>query len=170
MSVPDPISLLQSILVLVDYGNQIAGAGKEMAGYCKTIKKASDLVQDIRIKLTTLGHLLNDRDMDKILREIQEADEELKSARGLVERIEKSRPQWSKNVSWVFKNKQAAQAYCDAIAQSHSALKDINIHLTIMGLVPLRACSGDIPGPFQNTASPGQSAPLSFNKTYNLLT
>lgn len=165
MSAPDPISLLQSILILVDYGNQIAGAGKEMAGYCKIIKKTSDLVEDIRIKLTTLGHLLNDRDMDKILREIQEADEELKSARGLVARIEKSRPQWSKNVLWVFKNKQAAQAYCNAIAQSHSALKDINMHLIIMGLVPLRAFNGDMPEPFQYTASPGQSAPPSFRNT-----
>lgn len=170
MSVPDPISLLQSILLLIDYGNQLADAGKEMTGYCKTIKKTSDLVEEIRIKLTTLGHLLSDRDMDKILRELQEADEELKSAWGLVARIEKRRAQWSKNVTWVFKNKPAAQAYCNAIAQSHSALKDINMQLIVMGLVSLRASSGDIPGPFQHTASPGQSAPLSFKKPYSLLT
>lgn len=145
MSVPDPISLLQSILVLIDYGNQIAGAGKEMTGYCKMIERTSDLVKDIRTKLTTLGHLLDDQDMKKILRELKEADEELKSAFGLVVRIKKRRSQWSKNVTWVFKNKSAAQTYRDAIAQCQSALKDINMQLVIMGLIAPRACSGNIP-------------------------
>lgn len=170
MSVPDPISLLQSVLLVIDYGNQLAGAGKDMTDYCKMINKTSDLVEEIRMRLKTLGHLFDDQDMASILQELQEVDEELEKARGLVARIEKRRPQWSKNVTWVFKNKSAAQEYGNAVAKSHSALNHIKTRLMFMRSVPQIACSDDTPGQLQHTASPSQSAPLIFKKLYSLLT
>jgi len=160
MSVSDPVTLLQSILTLVDYSNQLAGASKEIEGYSKTIAGTTDLVKQIREKLTDFGHLLDDRDKVRILRELREADDELKSAWGLVEKIEKRNRHWSKNVTWIFRDKAAAQRYCTAIAQSHSTLEGINTRLFFIGLVPMRMRSGEfyIPELIQRASSPGRRA------------
>lgn len=51
MNIPDPLSILQSILLLLDYGNRIAGAGEEIQGYHRTISRTTDLVSEICSKL-----------------------------------------------------------------------------------------------------------------------
>ena len=54
MSIPDPLSILQSILLLLDHRKRIAGAGEEIQGYHRTVSRTTDLVSKICTNLEAL--------------------------------------------------------------------------------------------------------------------
>src|ERR1700761_4578686 len=105
MSIPDPLSLIQSILVLLDYGNQIAGAGKEIEGYDRAISNTTELVEDIQTKLITLRPFLNAEQKRRISTALKQAQVELAKAKKHFTKVGSNGRQWSKHVGWVFKNK-----------------------------------------------------------------
>ena len=128
MSIPDPLSILQSILSLLDYGNRIASAGEEIQGYHRTVSRTTDLVSEICANLKALRQHLDDTQKQQFCRDIREAEVELTKAQKLVQDMKRS-GRWSRNFGWVLKNKAVAQTYENAVLQCHSALSRIDMKL-----------------------------------------
>ena len=132
MSMPDPLSILQSILSLLDYGNRIARAGEEIKGYLKTISRASSLVLKIRGNLLALHRHLNDREKQEFCEDISEVETELAKAQKLVQGVEKRGGRWPTSVIWVFKTKAIAQTFESAVIQCIWTLSRIDTQLFIV--------------------------------------
>ena len=128
MNIPDPLSILQSILLLLDYGNRIAGAGEEIQGYHRTISRTTDLVSEICSNLEALHQHLDDTQKQQFYQDICEAEVELTKAQKLVQDMNKS-GRWSRNFGWVLKNKAVAQTYENAVLQCHSTLSRLDMKL-----------------------------------------
>jgi hypothetical protein len=129
MSMPDPLSILQSILSLLDYGNRIARAGEEIKGYHKTISRASSLVLKIRGNLLALDRHLNDREKHEFCEDICEVETELAEAQKLAQG---RGGRWPTSVTWVFKTKAIAQTYESAVIQCILTLSRIDTQLFIV--------------------------------------
>jgi hypothetical protein len=132
MSIPDPLSILQSILLLLDYGYRISGAGEEIQSYHRTISRTTDLVSRICANLEALHQHLDDTQKQQFCQDIREAEVELTKAQKLVQDIKKN-GRWSKNFVWVLKNKAVAQTYENAVLQCHSTLSRIDVKLFFVG-------------------------------------
>lgn len=135
MSIPDPLSILHSILLIFDYGIQIAGAEEEIQGYHRSIARTSALVSEICANLETLDHYLDFEQKRVFWKAVSDAENELAKAQNLAQEIKKKGCRWSRDVGWVFKNKAAAQTYENAVTQCHSTLSRIDTKLFIVKIV-----------------------------------
>lgn len=131
MSIPDPLSILQTILLLLDYGSRVVGAGKEIQGYHRTVSRTTDLVFEICANLEALHQHLDDTQKQQFCQDIREAEVELAKAQKLVQDMKKS-GRWSRNFGWVLKNKAVAQTYENAVLQCHSTLSRIDMKLFLI--------------------------------------
>lgn len=128
MGIPDPLRTLQSILLLLDYGNRIAGAGEKIQSYHQTISRTTDLLSEICANLETLYQHLDDTQKQQFCQDIREAEVKLTKAQKLVQNI-KNNGRWSRNFGWVLKNKAVAQTYENAVLQCYLTLSRVDMKL-----------------------------------------
>src|SRR5437667_1098901 len=126
----DILGFVVSAVHLAEYGCRFAAAGDEIEAFRELFDGTTALLSHTKASLSKLSAFLTTETKKRIDDEISRTEPALDRARTIIPTT-CSDGSNGKRIGWVFKDKDAAQAHKDVLAQRHTTLVGMSIELAL---------------------------------------